>query len=156
MEPQYVSSTLSFLKAMGITKPVPQNCNTYDFYSDILRNCLKVDHIQRGQITCTFTVKPPLEFFKSLHGGALAAVVELVSVDCARTVVVEDKEIFLGEISLACLSGAMQNTELQVNGLVVKSGRNVTVVLLEFKQKKTGKLTYTARASFYNLPVSRL
>ncbi|XP_028769121.1 uncharacterized protein LOC114726635 [Neltuma alba] len=157
MEPQHVSSTRSFLEAIGITKPVPANCDSYDFYSDILRSCLKVDSIQRGRISCTFIVKPPLSnFFKSLHGGAFAAAVELVSIACARTVMAEDKELFLGEISMAYLSGAMLNTELQVDGSVVKSGRNVTVVLLEFKQKKTGKLIYAARATFYNLPVAKL
>ncbi|KAI9110074.1 hypothetical protein K1719_019115 [Acacia pycnantha] len=157
MEPQHISSTLSFLKTMGITKPVPENCRTYDFYSDILRSCLKIDRIERGRITCTFIIKSPLSnFFKSLHGGAFAAAVELVSIACARTVVSEDKELFLGEISLAYLSGAMQNTELQVDGSVAKSGRNVTVVLLEFRQKKTGKLIYTARATFFNMPAAKL
>lgn len=48
-------------------------------------------------------------FFKSLHGGAFAAAVELVAIACARTVVAEDKELFLGEISLAYLSGASKN-----------------------------------------------
>ncbi|KAF7814684.1 acyl-coenzyme A thioesterase 13-like [Senna tora] len=157
IDPRHAYLTLSFLETMGIKSPIPHNCNAHDFYSDILRSCLKVDRIQRGRITCTFLVKPSISnFFKSLHGGAFAAAVELVSIACARSVVAEDKQLFLGEISLAYLSGAPQNAELQADGSVVKSGRNVTVVALEFKHKKTGKLIYTARVTFYNMPVANL
>ena len=45
-------------------------------------------------------------FYATLHGGALAAVAETISIACAKTVVGDDKEIFLGEQSLSYLSGA--------------------------------------------------
>lgn len=48
-------------------------------------------------------------FYGSLHGGAVAAVAEMVSVACARTVVPEDKELSLGEMSISYLSGAPKN-----------------------------------------------
>ena len=44
--------------------------------------------------------------FGALHGGAIAAVTEMVSIACARTVVVEDKDIFLGELGITYLSSA--------------------------------------------------
>ena len=43
-----------------------------------------------------------------------------------------------------------------VDGSVVRSGRNFTVVAVEFKLKKTGQLVYTARATFYNMPIAKL
>ena len=46
--------------------------------------------------------------------------------------------------------------EVEANACVVKSGRNLTVVTLEFKLKKTGNLVYLTHATFYNMPVSRL
>lgn len=79
-----------------------------------------------------------------------------MSIACARTVVAEDKEIFLGELSMSYLSAAQPNAELTVDGSVVRSGRNVTVTAVEFKLKETGKLAYTARATFYNTPISKL
>ncbi|KAJ7951098.1 acyl-coenzyme A thioesterase 13-like [Quillaja saponaria] len=112
---------------------------------------------QRGGIICTLFVKPPItNLFKSLHGGALAAVAEIVSIACARTVVVEEKELSLGELSMSYLSGAPTNAEMIADGSVVRSGRNLTVVAVEFKFNKTGMLIYTARATFYNMPVSKL
>jgi acyl-coenzyme A thioesterase 13 len=46
--------------------------------------------------------------------------------------------------------------EVVANASVVKSGRNLTVVALEFKLKKTGNLLYLTHATFYNMPVSSL
>ena len=50
--------------------------------------------------------------YATIHGGALAAVAEAVSIACARTVFPEDKEIFLGELSISYLSGAPKNVSL--------------------------------------------
>lgn len=82
--------------------------------------------------------------------------IELLSIACARTIIAEDKELFLGEISVSYLSAAPLNEEVLVEASVVKSGRNVTMVALEFKLKKTGKLIYIAHATFYNIPVAKL
>lgn len=46
---------------------------------------------------------------KGFQGGAIAAVAETVSIACARTIVEEDKEIFLGELSISHLSAAPKN-----------------------------------------------
>lgn len=46
--------------------------------------------------------------------------------------------------------------EVLANASVVKSGRNLTVVTLEFKLKKTGNLLYITHATFYNMPVASL
>lgn len=48
-------------------------------------------------------------FFGGFHGGAIAAVAEAVAFATARTVVAEDKELFLGELSIAYLSSAPKN-----------------------------------------------
>lgn len=46
--------------------------------------------------------------------------------------------------------------EVIVDGSVVRSGKNLTVVAVEFKLKKTGQVVYTARATFYNMPIAKL
>lgn len=94
--------------------------------------------------------------FGTLHGGSVGSVVELLSIACARTVVAEDKELFLGEINVSYLSGAPTNAEVAADASVVKSGRNVTMVALEFKLKKNGNLLYIAHATLYNIPVAKL
>ncbi|BFG21876.1 hypothetical protein CerSpe_081500 [Prunus speciosa] len=70
-------------------------------------------------------------FFAGFHGGAVAAVAEAVSIACARTVVAKDKEIFLGELSISYLASAKKNAEVIVDASVVRSGRNLSVIVLE-------------------------
>ncbi|KAI8543824.1 hypothetical protein RHMOL_Rhmol08G0249200 [Rhododendron molle] len=94
--------------------------------------------------------------YGTLHGGAVASVAEIMSIACARTVVGEDKELFLGELSTTYLSAATRNAELTVDASVIRSGRSLTVIAVEFKVKDTGKLVYTSHATFYNTPVASL
>ncbi|XP_021811549.1 uncharacterized protein LOC110754744 [Prunus avium] len=98
-------------------------------------------------------------FFGGFHGAAVAAVAEAVSIACARTVVSKDKEIFLGELSISYLASAKKNLKVIVDACissVVRSGRNLSVIALEFKLKKTGDLIYIARATFYHMPAAKL
>lgn len=44
-----------------------------------------------------------------MHGGAVGAVAERVSIACAKTVVGKDKELFLGELSMSYVSAAPSN-----------------------------------------------
>lgn len=41
-----------------------------------------------------------------MHGGSVGAVAERVAIACARTVVDENKDLFLGELSISYLSAA--------------------------------------------------
>ncbi|KAJ9689271.1 hypothetical protein PVL29_014780 [Vitis rotundifolia] len=98
---------------------------------------------------------PPLSQF-SLPFWVVATIVELVSISCARTVVAKGKELFLGELSLSYLSAAPAKVKAVADASVVRSGRNVTVIAVEFKMKKTRKLIYTGRTTFYNMPIAKL
>lgn len=67
-----------------------------------------------------------------LHGGFVAAAAEFLSIACARTVVGEDKELFIGELSISYLSGAPGNVSII----------EVTAVLpFNYKLVKLTKLT---------------
>ncbi|XP_062090266.1 uncharacterized protein LOC133811627 [Humulus lupulus] len=157
LSPELVDRLLIFLSNVGVSNPIPDHCNTKGFLSDVISAVLKPLTISRGQLTCLLTVKPVISnFYATLHGGALAAVAETISIVCAKTVVGDDKEIFLGEQSFSYLSGASIDAEVIADAKVVRSGRNLTVVSIDFKLKKTQKLVYTARATFYNMPVSKL
>lgn len=47
-------------------------------------------------------------------------------------------------------------SELVVEGSVVRTGRNLSVVIVEFKIKETMKVTYLSRATFYHSLISKL
>ncbi|KDP28672.1 hypothetical protein JCGZ_14443 [Jatropha curcas] len=140
-----------------ISESFPQNYNCKDSYSDLFCHLLKVESVQIGRVSCLFSVLPFVtNYYNGLHGGAVAAIAERVAIACARTVVPEDKQLFVGELSVSYLSAATQNEDLVVDGSVLRSGRNLTVVAIEFKTKKSGKLVYTARATFYHMPPAKL
>ncbi|XP_060218795.1 uncharacterized protein LOC132645682 isoform X2 [Lycium barbarum] len=108
-----------------------------DSFSELTRGCLK-------------------NLYNSMHGGAVGAVAEKVSIACARTLVGKDKELFLGELGMSYISAAPSNAEVRVDGSVIRSGRNLTVVAVEFRLKDSGKLVYTSNATFYHMPVASL
>ncbi|KAF3441292.1 hypothetical protein FNV43_RR15205 [Rhamnella rubrinervis] len=155
--PEYVPRVLGFLQNVGVSALVPDHCNAKEFCSNLVSGLIKPLNISRGHVTCLLNVKPAVaNYFGSLHGGAVGAVAEAISIACARTVVAEDKELFLGELSISYLSGAPMDAAVIVDGHVVRSGRNLTVVTVDFKLKETEKLVYVARATFYNMPVAKL
>ncbi|KAL0002543.1 hypothetical protein SO802_016324 [Lithocarpus litseifolius] len=157
---KHVSMLIGFLQRMGINSDsVPDICKTKDFYSHLIHHIIKPDQVLRGRITCLLTVNLAISSNNraiSKHQGAVAAIAEKVLYACARTMVAKDKDIFLGELSISYLSSAPVNTKVIVDCSVVRSGRNLTVVAMEFKVKKTGKLAYTARSTFFNMPVAKL
>ncbi|KAA3469336.1 Thioesterase superfamily [Gossypium australe] len=153
----YEPQVMGFFKKVGMHDPNVENYSSRDFYSNLLCNTLKTHTVRRGHVTCFATVTPAVaNYFGGLHGGAVAAIAERVAIATTRTVVGEDKEIFLVDLGMSYLSAAPKDAELIVDGAVVKSGRNITAVSIEFRMKKTGKLLFTSRATFHNSPLAKL
>uniref|UniRef100_A0A0V0H8U5 Putative acyl-coenzyme A thioesterase 13-like n=1 Tax=Solanum chacoense TaxID=4108 RepID=A0A0V0H8U5_SOLCH len=135
----------------------PQYHDVKDFFSQLIRSCLKLHSIHPGKISCILSVKPAiLNAYRTLHGGAIGAVAERVSIACARTVVGKYKELFLGELRMSYLSAAPCNAEVVIDGSIIRSGRNITVVAVDFRLKDSRKLVYTSNATFYHMPVASL
>ncbi|XP_009625481.1 uncharacterized protein [Nicotiana tomentosiformis] len=153
-----ISKLNGFLKIMGVFNlTFPAQYDTKDSFSELTRCCLKVQHIHRGKISCFLSVKPPImNIYGSLHGGAVGDVTVRIATACARTIVGKDKELFLGELSISYLSGAPRNAEVIVNATVIRSGRNLTVVAVDFRLKDSEKLSYISHATFYHMPVASL
>ncbi|OVA14118.1 Thioesterase superfamily [Macleaya cordata] len=153
----WILNTYFFFQRNGVFSKLPESSIKKGFYFDMIRDFLQVDRIERGRVTCLLTVKPPVfNSYKTLHGGAVAAVAELVAMACAKTIVDADNDLFLGELSISYLSSATVNVVLEVDGSIVRSGRNVTVASVEFRNKETRKVVYTARATFYTMPLANL
>ncbi|EEF50479.1 uncharacterized protein LOC8258528 [Ricinus communis] len=154
---EYVREIESFFIRKGSSAHLPENHKSKDFYSHLFRHLLRANYVQRGRVSCLFSVLSAFaNIFNGLHGGVIGGIAERVAIACARTIVSEDKELFLGELSMSYLSAAPLNEECVVDGSTVRSGRNLTVVAMEFRIKKTGKLVYTARATLYHMPIAKL
>ncbi|KAF8027006.1 hypothetical protein BT93_E0050 [Corymbia citriodora subsp. variegata] len=99
-----------FFQKTGVSDPIPPAYAAPDGYSGLLCGSLRAGRVQRGKVSCLLSVGPPLlNTYGGLHGGAVAAVAERVAVGCARTVMREDKELFLGELSISYLSAVPSN-----------------------------------------------
>ncbi|KAL7083263.1 hypothetical protein ACP275_14G150300 [Erythranthe tilingii] len=155
--PEIREEIAQFLNRVGVNQKIKPEHNVKDSFSNLVGGVLKVISINRGQISCHLNVKAPiLNGYGGMHGGAVGAVAERVAIACARTVVGQDKDLFLGELSLSYLSAAPHKAEVIVDGSVVRSGRNLTVVAVNFRLKKSGQLAFLTRATFYNMPISSL
>ncbi|KAL0923651.1 hypothetical protein M5K25_007716 [Dendrobium thyrsiflorum] len=150
------AQTIGFLKSLGLYKNIPEASERKGFYSDIIRSLLKVDHIDRGRILCTLKVNAAVvNSYNTLHGGAVASVAEMVGLACVQTAA-GDKDFFLGEFSTAYLAAAGLDTEVEVEGSIVRQGRSVVVTNIDFRIKESKKLAYTARATYYIMPAASL
>ncbi|KAG6477855.1 acyl-coenzyme A thioesterase 13 [Zingiber officinale] len=135
---------------------IPGFAQKKGFYSDLHRSILKVDRVERGRVICSLTVDSAVaNKYKTLHGGAVASVAEMVSLACAKTVA-GDKDFFLGELTTAYLSSASLNEVITVDAFILRQGRSVVVTSVNFSTKTTGKLLYTSRSTFYIMPVASL
>ncbi|XP_021767010.1 acyl-coenzyme A thioesterase 13-like [Chenopodium quinoa] len=152
------NNALKFFEQLGSSlESLPLNTNGHDYMSQLMLRFLKVDSISRGRVTCSFSVLPPfVNYYEGLQGGVVATVAERLATACARTMVGEEKPLFLGEQSISYLSAASMNAELVADGKVLRSGRNLTVASVEIKLKETKKLLYISQATFYHLPISKL
>ncbi|XP_022934057.1 acyl-coenzyme A thioesterase 13-like [Cucurbita moschata] len=157
MSEEDLHKTIQMLNGLRGFVQIPDDCNTEGFYSDISRNHLRQLSLERGRITYLLIVKPVVSnIYGFLHGGFVAAAAEFSSIACARTVLGEDKALFLGELSISYLSGAPQNAEVVVDASVLRSGKSLTIISIEFRLQKTGKLVYTARSTLYSMPMPKL
>ncbi|KAL7594038.1 hypothetical protein Lser_V15G31645 [Lactuca serriola] len=157
MPSETVAKVNGIIISAGDSFVLPAKYEGEGVHSDLIRSLLKVQHIHRGRVTCIFTVKPYVcNRYNTLHGGAVGSIAEIVAIACARTVVHKDKELFLGELSVSYLAAAVNQAEVMIDASVVRSGRNLTVVAIEFKLKDKEILTYLCRATFYNMPVASL
>ncbi|KAJ9539410.1 hypothetical protein OSB04_032143 [Centaurea solstitialis] len=155
--PENAMNVTSFITRVGCGSLIPAKYEAHDLHSDLIRSLLKVQHVHRGRITCILTVKPyACNTYNTLHGGVIGSVAEMVATACARTVVNKDKDLFLGELSVSYLAAAVKQSEVIVDASVVRSGRNLTIVAIEFKLKNSEHSTSLCRATFYNMPAANL
>ncbi|KAH6767427.1 hypothetical protein C2S52_018410 [Perilla frutescens var. hirtella] len=155
--PDYYKAVTVFFKRMGVVQTIKSQHDVEDSFSNLIGGTLKVISIERGKISCSLNVKAQiLNAYGGMHGGAVGSVAERVAIACARTVVGENKDLFLGELGISYLSAAPHNAEVIVDGHVVRSGRNLTVVAVNFRLKESGRLAFLARTTFYNMPVPSL
>jgi len=65
-----------------------------------------------SKLTFLFSLLELQNAYGTLHGGSVGTLAHILSTACARTVVAEDKELFLGEISISYMSATPANVSI--------------------------------------------
>ncbi|KAI3964232.1 hypothetical protein MKX01_026377 [Papaver californicum] len=101
------NTAYGFLQRAGAFEITHEGFEKKGLISEMMKDLLKVDRIEHGRIICNLTVITRVTNpYGTLHGGVVATVAKLVAMACARTVVNEDKELLLGELSISYPSSA--------------------------------------------------
>ncbi|KAL6639405.1 hypothetical protein ACP70R_023135 [Stipagrostis hirtigluma subsp. patula] len=150
---------LRFFRFHGADEPLPASAERPDAHAALVRSLLSSAAVSASpapRVSCTLTVSPAAaNVYNTLHGGAVAAVAEAVGMACASAAA-GGKELFLGELGTTYLAAARVNSEVDIEAQILRKGRSVIVITIEFRLKDIEKLCYTSRATFYIMPVARL
>ncbi|KAF5803552.1 putative acyl-CoA hydrolase [Helianthus annuus] len=129
----------------------------YRFFEPIIMSGLKVDLIEPGRLICSMKVPPRLlNVAKSLHGGATAALVDVVGSAVILTV---EKATTTGvsvEINVSYLDAAYAGDEIEIEAKALRVGKAVAVVTVELRNKRTGKIVAQGRHTKYLAVSSKL
>ncbi|KAL3618061.1 hypothetical protein CASFOL_038382 [Castilleja foliolosa] len=119
------------------------------FIEPIVMQGLKIDHIERGRIVCSFTVPPRLvNNDNSLHAGATGALVDIVGSAVIFTVGATFTGVSV-EINVSYFDCAYVGEEIEIECKALRVGKAVAVVSVDFRSKLTGKLIAQGRHSKY-------
>nr|GEV85257.1 acyl-coenzyme A thioesterase 13 [Tanacetum cinerariifolium] len=122
----------------------------FKFFEPMIMSGLKVDLIERGRLLCSMIVPQRLlNVANSLHGGATAALVDVVGSAVIMTV---DRATTTGvsvEINVSYLDAAFVGDEIEIEAKALRVGKAVAVVTVEFRNKKTGKIIAQGRHTKY-------
>ncbi|CAH1436248.1 unnamed protein product [Lactuca virosa] len=129
----------------------------FRFFEPMIMSGLKVDLIERGRVLCSMKVPPRLlNVGNSLHGGATAALVDVVGSSVIMTM---DSVATTGvsvEINVSYLDAAFVGDEIEIEAKALRVGKAVAVVSVEFRKKKTGKIIAQGRHTKYLAVSSKL
>lgn len=127
------------------------------FFDPMIMSGLKVDLIERGRVLCSMTVPARLlNVGNSLHGGATAALVDVVG---SSVILTYDRATTTGvsvEINVSYLDAAYVGDEIEIEAKALRVGKAVAVVSVEFRNKKTGKIIAQGRHTKYLAVSSKL
>ncbi|XP_027338629.1 acyl-coenzyme A thioesterase 13-like [Abrus precatorius] len=112
------------------------------FLEPLIMNSLRVDRIEPGRVVCSMKIPPRLlNSGNSLHGGATAALVDVVGSAAIPTVGYSAANTGVSvEINVSYLDAAYADEEIEIEARVLRVGKAVAVISVEFRKKKTGKV----------------
>ncbi|KAI3723494.1 hypothetical protein L2E82_35113 [Cichorium intybus] len=129
----------------------------FRFFEPMIMSGLKIDLIEHGRVLCSMKVPPRLlNVGNSLHGGATAALVDVVGSSVLMTIDGTTTTGVSVEINVSYLDAAYVGDEIEIEAKALRVGKAVAVVSVEFRKKKTGKIIAQGRHTKYLAVSSKL
>ncbi|AES72954.1 putative acyl-CoA hydrolase [Medicago truncatula] len=114
------------------------------FLEHLICHGLRLDLLQPGCIVFSMKIPPRLlNSGKYLQGGVIASLVDMVGGVAIPTGGVSV------EINVSCLDAAYVHEEIEIEARVLRVGKVIAVVSMEFRKKKTGQVFAHGRHTTY-------
>nr|XP_043632431.1 acyl-coenzyme A thioesterase 13 [Erigeron canadensis] len=129
----------------------------FRFFEPMIMSGLKVESIERGRVLCSMIVpRRLLNVANSLHGGATAALVDVVGSSVILTMPNAKTTGVSVEINVSYLDAAFVGDEIEIEAKTLRVGKAIAVVTVELRNKKTGKTIAQGRHTKYLAVSSKL
>ncbi|AES72956.2 acyl-coenzyme A thioesterase-like protein [Medicago truncatula] len=133
-----------------------------EFLEHLTLRGLRLDRIEPGRVVFSMNIPPRLlNSSKYLHGGAITTLVRdgngypmgAAAIPAAGFPWNSGVSI---EINISCFDATYVNEEIEIDARVLRIGKAVAVVSVEFKKKKTGQVFAQGRHTKYIPFVSKM
>ncbi|CAK9316399.1 unnamed protein product [Citrullus colocynthis] len=125
----------------------------FRFYQFFVMTALRIDLIQPGRILCSLKVPDRLlNENNSMREGASALLVDCLGHAAVKTLGPSSTGVSL-EINLSFFDAACLDEEIEIDSKVLRMGKTIAVVNIEFRKKSNGKIIAQGRLTTY-IPVS--
>ncbi|KAI7747752.1 hypothetical protein M8C21_006146 [Ambrosia artemisiifolia] len=122
----------------------------FAIFEPLIMSGLKIDLIKRGRVICSMKVPPRLlNEDRSLHGGATAALVDVVGGVVIPTINNATSSGVSMEINVSYVDSSCVGDEIEIEAKTLRVGKVVAVSTVEFRNKKTGKIFAQGRHTKY-------
>ncbi|GAB2277237.1 hypothetical protein Dimus_011944 [Dionaea muscipula] len=119
------------------------------FFDAFIMQGIRPVLIERNRIVCSFRVPPRLlNTANTLHGGAIASLVDLVGSAAVFTAGAPATGVSV-EINVSYLDGALPDEEIEIEARNLRVGKAIAVVSVELRKKDTGKIIAQGRHTKY-------
>ncbi|XP_078172357.1 uncharacterized protein LOC144566256 [Carex rostrata] len=127
------------------------------FYDQFVLHGMRLDAVDNGRVLCSLSVPPRLSSSSGgyIHGGAIATLADVVGSAVFYSAGIHTSGVSL-EISVSFVDAAFIGDEIEIEGNLLRAGKSVGVISIDFVNKKTGKTIAQARHTKYLAVSSRL
>ncbi|KAK2445167.1 acyl-coenzyme A thioesterase [Trifolium repens] len=120
------------------------------FLEHLILRGLRLHLIQPGRVLFSMNIPPRLlNSGNYLHGGAITTLVDLIGAAAIPAAGFPwDSGVSL-EINVSCLDAAYAHEEIEIDARVLRVGKTIAAVSVEFRKKKTGQIFAQGRHTKY-------